>query len=419
MKPTRFLVLLLSGFILSALPIVLFASGRAGASGELKPAAPALGNMLVTGSLIQPVHITHAGDGSGRLFIVERAGRIRIYQDDALLDQPFLDISGRVLSADSEQGLLSVAFPPGFILKKYFYVYYTDLLGDTVVSRYYVRGDPNQADPASEQIILQQDQPYPNHNGGQLRFGPDGYLYISLGDGGSGFDPDQNGQDTSTLLGKILRIDVEPDYPEPIAQPARVFIPQLLTSPDKLAPPAYTIPADNPFVGQAGYREEIWALGLRNPWRFSFDRLTGDLYIGDVGQSNWEEIDYQPANSPGGENYGWRCYEGDQALYPDECTGLSLTFPVSTYSHDFGCSVTGGFVYRGAAVTELSGKYIFADFCSGSFWSLEKQGLDWLSSPLPDTDYRPTSFGEDEAGELYFTNYSAGEIYRFVASFLE
>lgn len=419
MKISRLTVFLFSALILSGMFFLRFTSGRAGAPGEPKPAAPALGYQLVTGGLAQPVYITHAGDGSGRLFIVERAGRIRIYQNDTLLDQPFLDITGRVRSVDSEQGLLSAAFPPGFALKKYFYVYYTDINGDTVVSRFYVRGDPDQADPGSEQIILQQDQPYPNHNGGQLHFGPDGFLYISLGDGGSGFDPDQNGQDTSTLLGKILRIDVEPDYPEPISQPARVFIPQLLTSPDKTAPPAYTIPANNPFIGQAGYREEIWALGLRNPWRFSFDRLTGDLFIGDVGQNNWEEIDFQPSGSPGGENYGWRCYEGDQALYPTECTGLSLTFPVATYAHDLGCSVTGGFVYRGAAVAELFGKYIFADYCSGSFWSLEKQGQDWISSSLPDTVYRPTSFGEDEAGELYFTNYNAGEIYRFVASFRE
>ncbi|MGD9974492.1 MAG: sorbosone dehydrogenase family protein, partial [Desulfatirhabdiaceae bacterium] len=241
-----------------------------------------------------PVHITHAADGAGRLFVVEQPGRIQIMKNGGTLPVPFLDISDRV-SCCGERGLLSVAFPPDYAMKGYFYVNYTNLSGDTVVARYHISANPDVADAATEEILLTIAQPFANHNGGQLAFGPDGYLYIGTGDGGSGGDPFNNGQSTNVLLGKILRIDVEAGI-EP-----------------------YAIPATNPFQLIEGYRPEIWALGLRNPWRFSFDTLTGDLFIGDVGQNEYEEINFQPAESTGGENYGWRIMEGFHCYNPAEC----------------------------------------------------------------------------------------------------
>jgi glucose/arabinose dehydrogenase len=278
-----------------------------------------------------PVHITHAADGSGRLFVVEQSGRIRIIKGSGTLPVPFLDISDRV-SCCGEQGLLSVAFPPDYAIKGHFYVNHTNLSGDTVVARYRVSADPDVADAATEEILLTIAQPFANHNGGQLAFGPDGYLYIGTGDGGSGGDPLNNGQNTDVLLGKLLRIDVEAG----------------------VAP--YGIPPTNPYRLRAGYRPEIWALGLRNPWRFSFDRLTGDLYIGDVGQNMYEEINFQPAASAGGENYGWRIMEGFHCYNPAACNPTGLTLPVLEYEHNQGnCSVTAGGVYRGSFHPNLFG----------------------------------------------------------------
>jgi glucose/arabinose dehydrogenase len=317
-------------------------------------------------------------DGSGRLFILEKVGRIRILQDDQLLEASFLDITDRVGSSGNEQGLLGLAFHPQYAQNGRFFVNYTDKNGDTSISRFQVSNDPNVADPASEVKILGVDQPFANHNGGVLVFGPDGYLYAGLGDGGSQGDPFGNAQNTSVLLGKILRLDV--DSAEP-----------------------YAVPADNPFGN------EIWHYGLRNPWRISFDRLTGDLYIGDVGGGQWEEIDFLEAGSPGGANFGWNYREGAHDYKGNAPAGL--IDPVAEYSHsEGGCSVTGGYVYRGA-MPEWNGIYLYGDYCTGLIWGLIRSGDGWQNQLLFDTDVNITSFGEDESGEVYLLG-DSGEIYR-------
>jgi glucose/arabinose dehydrogenase len=367
--------------------------------------------------LAQPVHITHAGDGSGRIFIVERAGRIRIASGGTVLPAPFLDISGAVRDAGSEQGLLSVAFPPDYAAKGYFYVYYTDdraaNRGNNVLSRFHLGADANTADPASEETILTFPHPtYDNHNGGQLAFGPEGYLYIGTGDGGSGGEPGNNAQNTLSLLGKILRIDVGdvPRAPPPALGPFVLYLPAVFAG----VPVPYTIPVSNPFLGNPAYRGEIWALGLRNPWRFSFDRATGDLYIGDVGQSAREEVDLQPAASAGGENYGWRCKEGSLSYnFGGNCPNLTLVAPVAGYDHSSGnCSISGGYVYRGPGNLLMQGVYFYADYCSGRIWGLQPDGAAWVTSLLLDSPYNLSSFGEDEAGNLYLASYSTGAIYQ-------
>ena len=339
---------------------------------------------IATG-LTSPTHITQPGNNSDRLFIVEQTGQIRIIENGTLLQTPFLDISSRV-SSNGEQGLLGMVFPPDYASKGYFYVNYTNLQGDTVIARYRLGSNPNQADPNSEEIILTIDQPAANHNGGQLAFGPDGYLYIGMGDGGGSGDPQNNAQNQTSLLGKILRIDVESGAT------------------------TYTIPADNPFRSPTdGIADEIWASGLRNPWRFSFDRSTGDLYIADVGQSDFEEINFQSANSAGGENYGWRLFEGNSP-YTGNGNSAGLTFPVSGYDHTQGASVTGGFVYRGPQVA-LQGVYLYGDFANGKIWGLQRDGATWESKLLLDTDFLISTFGEDSAGNLYVADYNGG-IYR-------
>jgi glucose/arabinose dehydrogenase len=351
---------------------------------------PQISLLRVAGGFVQPVHVAHAGDGSGRIFVVEQAGRIRILDNGVALPSPFLDVSSRVLCC-GEQGLLSVAFPPGFASKKHFYVNYTRTPdGATVVARHRVLiGDANAADPASEEVVLTIPQPFANHNGGQLAFGPDGYLYIGMGDGGSGGDPLNNGQTPGTLLGKLLRIDVESG-----AVP-------------------YGIPPTNPFLGMAGYREEIWALGLRNPWRFSFDRVMGDLYIADVGQGAVEEVDVQQAGSPGGQNYGWNIMEGGGCYNSATCNTAGLTLPIATYDHSQGCSITGGMVYRGSAFPGLQGIYFYGDFCNGRIWGLRKNGAGWETAVLPvpgNPSMNIATFGEDEAGDVYVANYASGEV---------
>jgi len=351
----------------------------------------------VTSGLSLPVHVTHAGDGSGRLFVVERAGRIRIFKNGILLSTPFLDITAIVQDAGSEEGLLSVAFPPGFgASKNHFYVYYVNNSGDLVIARYQVSGgNADLADAGSEQIVLTVNHPgQSNHNGGQLAFGPnDGYLYLGTGDGGGGGDVPNNAQTTSVLLGKLLRIDVETGTPT-----------------------TYTVPATNPYTQTVGYSPEIWALGLRNPWRFSFDRQTGDLYIGDVGQNEWEEVDYQPAASTGGENYGWRCKEGTHDYnFSGTCSTLTLEPPVAEYNHgpgdSIGCSITGGFVYRGPAYAFMQGMYFYADYCTGRIWGLKNDGTGWQTQELTDAAFSISTFGEDEAGNLYLASYGGGQIY--------
>jgi glucose/arabinose dehydrogenase len=348
---------------------------------------------VVTG-LSSPVDITHAGDGSGRLFITLQGGRVVIFDGVQILSPPFLDINSLV-SSGGERGLLGAAFHPNYVGNGFFYVSYTDTAGDSVIARYSVSLDPNRADPTSGVILLTIPQPFSNHNGGQLHFGPDGYLYIGIGDGGSGGDPQNNGQDLGTLLGKILRIDVDSGFP-------------------------FTVPPDNPFVGVVGAREEIWSFGLRNPWRFSFDRLTGDMFIGDVGQNSWEEVDFQPANSTGGENYGWRLMEGNNCFNPAiNCNNGTLTLPILVYDHSVGCSVTGGYLYRGSKNPNLNGLYLYGDFCSGLIWGAQEDGLGgWNTTVLLDTNFSISTFGEDESGEIYFAHLSAtdGTIYQVVQS---
>ncbi len=353
------------------------------------PAIPTPHLLPVASGFDRPTHLTHAGDGTDRLFVVEKPGTVRILQDGALLATPFLDLTARVLSSGAEQGLLSVAFPPGQGTPNHFYVNYTSIPdGDSVVSRLAVSPeDANRADPGSEEVILTIEQPFANHNGGQLAFGPDGYLYIGTGDGGSGGDPLVNAQNGNTLLGKILRIDVESAPPD--------------------AP--YAVPATNPFADTVGFRPEIWALGLRNPWRFSFDRATGDLYIADVGQSTREEVNHQPS-AGGGENYGWNVMEGSTCFQAETCDAQGLTLPVAEYGRDLGVSITGGHVYRGPGRTAWQGLYFYGDFGSGRIWALQRSGDAWVNTLVRDTDLSISSFGEDEAGRLYVVDYR-GAVY--------
>ncbi|MBI5016134.1 MAG: PQQ-dependent sugar dehydrogenase [Deltaproteobacteria bacterium] len=373
----------------AAVPILggLLLSCRHGSDGNDVPPPggfPSLALTRVASGLAEPVHITHAGDGSGRLFVVEKRGTIRIVRDRAVLPTPFLDLSGAVRSTGSEQGLLSVAFPPDFATRRHFYVDYTGQsgVGDTVVARHTLSADPDVANAAGE-AVLRVRQPFTNHNGGQLAFGPDGFLYVGLGDGGGGGDPFGNGQNLSSLLGKILRLDVEAGVP------------------------TYAIPTGNPFG------DEVWAYGLRNPWRFSFDRATGDLFIADVGQAQFEEIDVQPATSRGGENYGWNVMEGFHCFGAATCNQAGLTLPVVEYTHAGGnCSVTGGFVYRGGRLPALQGIYLYGDYCSGRIWGLRRNGAAWENGLLLTTALQISSFGEDEAGNLYVADLGAGDIYR-------
>lgn len=347
------------------------------------PDGPKLGLSPVAAGLTRPVYAVHAGDGSGRLFILEQPGRIRILQEGALQEKPLLDISSKVNSASNEQGLLGLAFAPDFAASGLFYVHYTGARGQTVIARYQTGAD-GLAAAISGSIILTVPQPYPNHNGGSILFGPDGYLYIALGDGGSAGDPQNHAQNVNSLLGKILRIDVSGQRP-------------------------YAIPPTNPLNGRAG-KDEIWAFGLRNPWRISFDRLTGDLYIADVGQRKIEEINFQPAGSPGGQNYGWRIWEGSSRYAQGSAPGA--VFPVLEYQHGQGhCSVTGGYVYRGQALPQLVGTYLYGDYCSGQIWGARREGNAWRSEPLLATTMRISSFGEDEAGELYLVDHG-GVLYR-------
>ncbi len=381
-----------------ALIIYLLYSGRlaapTGSSAQTNIVWPQVSLTPVVSGLSQPTHISHAADGTGRLFVVERAGRIRIFKNGNLLTTPFVDISDRVTTRGPEQGLFSVAFPPGYAAKRYFYIYYTNTSGNLVIARYRLTADPDVADAGSEMIVLSINHPVNlNHNGGQHVFGPnDAFLYAGIGDGGGAGDTSNNAQNPNTLLGKLLRIDVETGNPT-----------------------TYTIPTTNPFTKNADYRGEIWALGLRNPWRFSFDRQTNDLFIADVGQNAREEIDFQPAASTGGQNYGWRCYEGTQSFNLSGCGPSSnYTFPVYDYSSLDPlpeCSIIGGFVYRGLRYVLMRGIYFYGDFCSGKIWGLKYDGVSWQNNLLYDAPFSIPTFGEDEAGNLYVADYGNGRIY--------
>jgi len=390
---------------LSVMTIVLLMSaGLASAQAETVTSLPDPATVTLTpiaDGFIRPLGITHAGDGSDRLFVLEQGGRIWIV-DEATGErraQPFLDLSALVspaandLGTYTERGLLGAAFHPDYAENGFVYVNYTDRGGSTIIARYTVSADDaDQLDPMTAQILLTQQQPFPNHNGGWMAFGPnDGYLYISLGDGGAAGDPINAGQSLNTWLGKILRLDIS----------------------TATAAEPYRVPQDNPFVGVDGVLPEIWAYGLRNAWRNSFDRASGDLYLADVGQNRYEEVNFQSAASTGGENYGWRAYEGthvfDAVLVTD-----GMVMPFAEYPHSEGISVTGGYVYRGAALPALTGVYFYGDFGTGTIWSAVRDDAGaWLMEPFfTRTGHAISSFGENEAGELFLVDYR-GAIYRF------
>ena len=368
------------------------------AMGEFNPRRIALGVQTVGRGLDLPVYVTNAGDASGRIFVVEKKGTIRLLGNGEV----FLDIRDRIRAggdhrdtAEAERGMLSVVFHPKFEENGFFYVNYTDLNGDTTISRFNLTTDRNRGDPASEEVLLKVKQPHAYHNGGMLAFGPDGYLYIGLGDGGGAGDQFHNAQNLQTLLGKILRIDVDRGVP-------------------------YAIPADNPFVDDKTARPEIWSYGWRNPWRFSFDRATGDIYMAEVGEYDYESIDFQPADSNGGENYGWPILEGSHCFADEYCERSGLVEPVAEYQSHVGddpeCAVIGGYVYRGKRYPMLQGVYLFSDYCSGKVWALKKQEGVWTKTEMLDIYALVSSFGEDEAGEIYIVDIH-GKIYHLTARY--
>ena len=360
---------------------------RAGA-----PSAESLTLTEFASGFNRPLYVTHAGDGSARLFLVEQSGKIWILRDGLRSAQPFLDIAHLISPSAlgtgfTEQGLLGLAFHPAYSSNRTFFINYTDVGGTTTVARYQVsQSDPDIAENSSGRVLFQVSQPYANHNGGHIDFGPDGYLYITLGDGGAANDPLGAGQNLQLHLGTLLRIDIDSGFP-------------------------YAIPAGNPFVGDSAALDEIWAYGLRNVWRFSFDRATGDMYMADVGQNRREEVNFQPADSAGGENYGWNVWEGNLVFAGGTAPGHVP--PIFDYDRSDGCSVTGGYVYRGEAIPDLQAAYIFGDYCSGRIWATWRDAdLAWHTVQFMRTSMAISSFGEDEAGELYVIDYG-GTVFRF------
>lgn len=347
----------------------------------------------IVSGLKRPTSIVQPPDGSGRLFVTEQPGTVRVIQDGKLLATPFLNVTSKLTSAGNEQGLLDIAFHPDYAKNGTFFITYTRTDGQPTLARYQVSSsDPNIADPSSAKVLISIPHPFPNHNGSQITFGPDGYLYYGMGDGGSGGDPFNNGQNKQALLGSMMRLDVNQGN-------------------------SYGIPADNPFVNDKSARPELWAKGLRNPWRFSFDMKTHELYIADVGQNQYEEIDVQPADSKGGENYGWSVYEANHD-FKGGGDKSKFVFPVTEYDHSEGrCSVTGGYVYRGKALPKLDGVYLYADYCSGTIWTLQKDSSDqWNSQAFMATSYNITSFGQDTDGEIYLADQKSGTIFKLVAA---
>jgi glucose/arabinose dehydrogenase len=351
---------------------------------------PKLALKPVASGFESPVGIRALPDPTDkRLFVVEQTGAIHVIAANGTVEQaPFLDLTAKVKTG-GEMGLLGLAFHPKVAENSYFFVNYIDKQLNTIVARYSISKQTGRADPASEKVLLKLKQPFENHNGGDLAFGPDGYLYIGLGDGGSGGDPGNHAQTVTDLLGKMLRIDVDRGNP-------------------------YSVPSDNPLAKSGSSKSEVWALGLRNPWRFSFDRQTGDLYIADVGQGDWEEINFQTAGSAGGVNYGWRCYEGMHPFQTAGCQDASAyTSPVIEYDHSLNrCSVTGGYVYRGATYPALAGKYFYGDFCSGHLYYTGGVKASWAQVTALESGMAISTFGEDSSGELYVADYSSGTIYQ-------
>lgn len=343
----------------------------------------------VAEGLDRPLFVTHAGDGSGRLFLVEQGGRVRVVRDGHLARTPFLDLAAKLDTSGGERGLLGLAFAPDYRESGLFYVAHTAPGPVVRIARYRVSADPDRAEPEPVATILDMADPASNHNGGMIAFGPDGRLWIATGDGGAAGDPWDNARDRDSLLGKLLRLDV--------------------------SGATYTIPPDNPFAAGGG-RPEVWALGLRNPWRFSFDRATGELWIGDVGQGAWEEVDVEDPRTGGGRHYGWKTMEGRHCFSPKSgCDPTGLELPIHEYGHDRGCSVTGGYVYRGAAIPDLVGAYVFTDYCTGTLWSLRRRDDGPAEvATLLETGLGISSFGEDEAGELYLCDHRGGAIHKLV-----
>jgi uncharacterized repeat protein (TIGR01451 family) len=370
------------------LAITLFLAAQTAAVGQNWPQ---ISFADPVGGFHLPTHIAVARDGSGRLFVTEKAGLIRIVRDGVVQPTPFLDITSRP-GTQGNQGLLSVAFPRDYASRQHFYVNYVTSSNTLVVARYRLTADPNVADPNSEQVVLTTGpfETNGNHFGGELAFGPDGYLYFGVGTG-NGAAPDNLGQDLTVLRGKLLRIDVETGDPA-----------------------TYTIPPSNPFVGDRNARPEIWAIGLRNPWRSSFDRQIGDYFIADVGQSMREEVDVQPANSAGGENYGWNIMEGSLCFNANTCDSTDLTLPVAEYDHTEGCSISGGTVYRAARYSTFAGIYFYGDWCSGRIWGLQQVNGSWQNSFLSSSNLALVAFCEDEDGYLWAADYNGGAIYSIV-----
>lgn len=365
--------------------------GSAAAAPRTADARPPIPLTRVVGGMADALYVTGAPGESSRLYVVRQSGTVRVVQRGRLLSRPFLDLRG-ITRASGEQGLLGLAFHPDYAENRRVFVDYTDLVGDTWIAEYRA-GSDNRVDTSTARPLLRIEQPYANHNGGHLAFGPDGLLYIATGDGGSAGDPDRNGQDTSSLLGKILRIDVD----------------------HRDDGRAYAIPEDNPFASGGG-RPEIFAYGLRNPWRFSFDRATGDLWIGDVGQGRIEEVNRLAAGTGAGANFGWNAYEGRSVFAgPGALQGRAVTWPVAQYSHSRGCSVTGGYVSRGRRATTLRGRYVFADYCTGELWTMRAGprpgGLRRETARLTRGLRNVTSFGEGTGGDLYVI--SGGGVWRF------
>jgi len=422
------LYMIKSSRIFSVITICVLTISTISASPFLKkvspsPVPPVLDFTTFVSGLTEPLFVTNAGDGSNRLFIVEQTGQIRVLDsgNTSPNSTPFLDISSTGSNpvsdfisypnnGDSEQGLLGLAFDPNYASNGYFYVTYTTDLGNsnqcpataptsgqtckfsTTLARYHATPASDVADPGDGTVLLVAPKVYTNHNGGMIAFGPDGYLYMSIGDGGSGGDPDGNGQSLDTLSAKLLRLDV--------------------------SGPTYAIPHTNPFYNDSdpNVKQEIWAYGLRNAWRFSFDKLTGDLYIGDVGQDTQEEVDFQSHLSSGGQNYGWNILEGNLCFHPSSgCVKpANYVAPVATYNHgnndSYGCALMGGYVYRGSQYPSMQGYYFYGDLCSGKVFGLNRNGNTWKSTILASPGYNITSFGQDEQGELYLTDYAGGQV---------
>jgi len=387
--------------LLALLPLIVLAVALSGcaptgpasqpSSPLPKPVTAATSTVSATdiGGFTRPTAIATPDDGSGRMFVAEQGGTIRIVKGGVAAKAPALDIADRLGSSSGELGLLGIAFPKDFATKRYAYIYFTGAKNASQLYRVRMSAtDPDAFDPATLQLILAVDQPYPNHKGGQLAFGPDGYLYVGLGDGGGAGDPGDRAQDLRQLLGKILRLDTE-------------------STPDA---PGYRIPADNPFVSRAGARPEIWAYGLRNPWRFSFDSETGDLWIADVGQDQWEEIDFVAAGTKGGLNFGWPLYEGND-YFKATTKQAGYVWPVYAYTHRQGISVTGGYVYRGSRYPAMQGKYVFGDYGSGNIWTVTRNGDVFSERLASESFYRISCFGVDGSGELWVADHSAGRIH--------